>query len=205
MSTGFSKGPAGVNSMYAQLNVSERTKKEYTTIFDYFYGRFVRDMKKRGNKGFSVNINKQISVIDNIFASMPYEYSNAIKLKIKYKDFIRASKVSSIDKKKLVGYYDTAVKHMYYPKNIELAVPGYYPKPRTEEDEENFHKLIESDFGNNKRIITALHKSNIYYREQLMQHLSLSWFYLWTIPGCGEGSRQGILMAIDKWEGRGNI
>ena len=190
---------------HAQLKFSEKTKKEYAAIFDTFYGKFVRSMRTRGKKAFVVSINKQIYVIDNILASMPYEYSNAIKLKMKYGNFITASKVSSISKKMLTSYYDTAVKHIYAPKNIEMAVPGYYPKPRTEEDEtENYHRLTEADFGNCKYIITALHKSNIYYREQLMQHLSLSWFYLWTIPGCGDGARQKILLAIDKWEGRGD-
>lgn len=200
MSTGFS----GTGGKHAQMKVSERTKKEYAAIFDYFYGKFIKSMRNRGKKPFVVSINKQMYVIDNILTSMPYEYSNAIKLKMKYGNFITASKVSSIDKKKLSGYYDTAVKRMYSPKNIEMAVPGYYPKPRTEEDEANFHRLTEADFGNCKYILTALHKSNIYYREQLMQHFSLSWFYLWTIPGCGDGARQKILLAIDKWEGRGD-
>lgn len=184
------------------MRVSGKTLKEYTLIYEHFYGKFVRSM--RGKRPFRVSPQRQVTVIDTVLASLPYEYANAVRLKMKYLNFTTASKVSSIPKKKLTSYYDTAVKRMLSPKNIELAVPGYYPKPRTEEEEVNFHRLTEEDFGNNKYVITALHKSNIYYREQLMKHLSTTWFHLWTIPGCGDGARQKILLAIDKWEGRGD-
>ena len=154
------------------MRVSGKTLKEYTLIYEHFYGKFVRSM--RGKRPFRVSPQRQVTVIDTVLASLPYEYANAVRLKMKYLNFTTASKVSSIPKKKLTSYYDTAVKRMLSPKNIELAVPGYYPKPRTEEEEVNFHRL------------------------------TTTWFHLWTIPGCGDGARQKILLAIDKWEGRGD-
>ena len=193
------------------MRFSERTVKEYTKIYDYFYGKFVRAMNKKGKRPFKVSPSRQVQVIDTILNELPFEQATAIKLMIKYdRNAILASKISSMSKDKIVKSYDTAVRHMYFPKNIEFAAPGYYPKPRSLDDRENpefeneeFTRLRDSDFGNSKYVLSALQKkSNIYYREQLYKHLELGWYYLYTLPGCGDGARIKILMALDKWEGK---
>ena len=178
--------------------------REYMRIYDHYYGKFVKSMNRNKRKrSFSVSPSRQVQVIDTILSSLSYEHANALKLMIRWNDLTKASKVSSIPKSKIGKYYETATRHMYSPKNIELAVPGYFPKPRTEKDKETFTLLKAEDFGNCKYIVSALQKkSDIYYREQLMKHISAGWYYLWTIPGCGDAARMKILMAIDKWDGK---
>jgi hypothetical protein len=91
--------------------------------------------------------------------------------------------------------YQIAKRHMYAPNSIRIAIPKFY-KIKINHEETKLHK---SDFDDQKYIMTALEKSGIDTREKLFKHISLGWYYLWTIPGCGDAARQSILMAIDKW------
>jgi hypothetical protein len=86
---------------------------------------------------------------------------------------------------------------MYSPLNIKIAVPTYYTirsKKKT--------PLCVEDFDDKKYILNALKKSGIIYREQLLRHLDIGWYYLWTIPRCGDNARQIILQAIDRWNNK---
>ena len=82
---------------------------------------------------------------------------------------------------------------MYIPVNIKITIPNYYNIKNNEET-----ILHKEDFGNDKYIINRLNESGILTREQLNRHLEAGWYYLWTIPGIGEASRQKILKALDK-------
>jgi hypothetical protein len=168
-----------------------KTPTEYSKIYDEIYGNFAKKEK------YEVTTEYKGEIMDYIFSDMSFQDSTAIKAYCKYHDFNRAAKISGMDKKVLMKNYEVARRHMYSPKNIATAINGYYII-----NKKNQYELKAEDFGGSKYIITALNKSGIHTKEQLYKHLSNGWWYLWTIPGCGDGARQKILTAIDKWNER---
>ena len=168
---------------------------EYSKIFDYYYEKFNSQMKRKRK----ISPDTKASIIDYIFTKIcdPADVE-AIRVNVKYHgDCKKASKMMFIDARRLSKIYDKAVKKMYWTENITRAIPNYYKV-----DEKGATKLTKYDFGEKQYIITALNKTGIYYKEQLLKHLSNGWYYLWTIPGCGDAARQRILMTIDEWNGR---
>lgn len=188
-------------------------------IYDYFYNK-VREF----NKQLYVNNNlydeitmtdeKKTEVITEILDSLPFDESDAIQICVHHSNFMNKSIWGGRDKKKVIKQFETATKHMYSPINIAKAVPDFYISPEKlfeKYDVPSYNSfdtekiLTKEDFGNKQYIITALNKSGIYTQYQLLKHLSLGWYYLWTIPGCGDGARQQILMAVDRWNKKPKI
>ena len=166
---------------------------EYSRIYDYFYKKFADRVKYKITNG------SKVKIIDQIFKDISWDFQTAIRAGVKYNGFSTwtKTKITKIEAKQLAKTFDTAMKHMYSPNNIRLAVPKYYnirSKKKT--------PLTKEDFGHKTYVLTALQRSGIIYREQLLKHLDIGWYYLWTIPGCGDVARQIILRAIDKWNGK---
>ena len=172
---------------------SIRQATNNSKIYDYFYKRFTDHIK------CEVATSTKSKRIDEIMSDLNWDDQEVIRARIKYSNlnYDTMSKITNIPKKKLIKKMDIATKHMYSPKNIRIAVPKYYKITK-----KNQTKLTESDFGSSIYILNRLHESGIMTREQLFRHLELGWYYLWTIPGCGDASRQIILMAIDKWKSK---
>ena len=165
---------------------------EYSKIYDHFYKRIADKV------GYKITNATKVKIIDRIFKDLSWDDQTAIRATIKYEGYNRntTSKITGIESKKLFKSFDIASRHMYYPKNIKLAVPKYYTVRSKKKK-----VLTAEDFGGKKYVLNALSKSGIIYKEQLMKHLELGWYYLWTIPGCGDVARQIILKAIDRWLG----
>lgn len=165
---------------------------DYTKIYNYFYEKFAKQKK------YEISDQTKADIIDMIFNDISFSEQIAIKSVIRFKSYVNgydaASKSTGIPKSTLMKQFETATKHMYSPKNIGTAVNGYYYVRGAETI------LTKMDFSGKQYIVTALERAGIRSREQLFKHLNNGWYYLWTIPGCGDGARQKILMAIDKWK-----
>lgn len=169
-----------------------KTPTEYSKIYDEIYGPFAEKEK------YEVTTEYKGEIIDYIFSDIDFQYTTALRAFIKYHhDYTIASKMSKIDKKTLMKNYEIGRKRMFAPKHIASAINGYYDIKKKDQ-----HILTAEDFGRAKYVVTALNKSGIYTKEQLYKHLSNGWWYLWTIPGVGDGARQKILTAIDRWNER---
>jgi len=168
---------------------------EYSKIYDHFYTQFYNDVKKAG---VGIRNSTKTARVREILDQLSHEDRADILDYFHYRQFQNpnAWKSRGIDMKKLIKRFDTCSRYMYSPKAIETAVPGYYTRYNDLKDKE----FNEWDFGGKKYILTALNKAGIYNREQLYAHLKFGWYFLWTIPGCGDGARQRILMALNVWE-----
>lgn len=166
-------------------------------IYDVVYGHIASITKTK------IKNSTKSARVEKILATMDFDEATALRLccknSLRFTDphFERIAKISGIDRKKLVKDYNLGTRHMLSPNNIRIAVPSFYNlkgknNTRTE--------IKDSDFGQQKYIKTRLNNSGIYTREVLLRHLSLGWYYLWTIPGCGDNARMSILLAIDKWK-----
>lgn len=122
----------------------------------------------------------------------------AIKAYCRYGDYHKASKMTKIDQKILARSVESAIRHLRGPQCISFLDPSYYDKYTIKGG--NVHPLSKYDFGGKQYIVTALNNCGIKTREALLKHLSNGWYYLWTIPGCGDTARQYILMALDQWD-----
>lgn len=164
----------------------------YAKIYDHFYGKFAKQKKYVITDAYKSEIISHIIT----YGGVSFNDLAIIDAFMIYKTPLHVTKVL---KQYTIGQankaYDIAVRHMYSPQNIAMAVNGYY-------NVKNGTKISEYDFGGKKYIVRALNKAGIEYREQLYKHLSNGWYYLWTIPGCGDAARQKILIAIDDWAGK---
>lgn len=169
---------------------SNNLPTDYSKIYDYFYRKFADQVF------YKIKNPTKSKVIDTIFRSLSWDDQQAIRARVKYSShtYDHMSKITGIPKKKLQKNMDIATRHMYSPQNISIAVPRYY-KIKSKKQ----HKITEFDFDGNKYIANRLIDAGLDTREKLNRHLKNGWYYLWTIPGCGDSSRQRILMAIDKW------
>lgn len=163
---------------------------DYSKIYDYFYKKFADQVF------YSIKNPTKSKVIDNIFRNMSWDDQEVIRARVKYASlsYDKIVKMTGIPKVKLTKKMDNATRHMYSPQNISIAVPRYY-KIKSK----NQHKITEADFGGNKYITNRLIEAGLDTREKLLRHLHNGWYFLWTIPGCGDNSRQKILLAIDRW------
>ena len=193
-------------------------------IYDHFYGYLA---KREGIK--ELDDDTKVTVIESILHNEEWAVSNAIRAYINYNCNIdKAVKNTGIDKKELKKHFNTGCRHMYFPNNIAEAIPNFYSKYINNLDlytdkkgdirivgtkqlasevlctiDKKQDKFISKlDFNGAQYIVNALHKSGIYTKRQLYKHLSLGYYYLWSIPGCGNIAIQKILRAIDKWENR---
>ena len=169
---------------------------DYSKIYDYFYKKFAYQVF------YTVKNPTKSKVIDKIFRNMSWDDQEVIRARVKYASlsYDKIVKMTGIPKVKLIKKMDNATRHMYSPQNISIAVPRYY-KIKSKKQ----HKITEFDFDGNKYIANRLIEAGLDTREKLNRHLKNGWYYLWTIPGCGDSSRQKILMAIDKWNAEGII
>lgn len=160
--------------------------RENVRIYDYFYGA--------GKLYMAIYLDDEIksNKIDEIFNTLPFEEQNVIRTCVHHSRIGNKSIWNSLnERRKLMKKFETASRHMYYPSNIEIAIPGFYKCTG-----KRLTKITEVDFGK-KYIVTALNRSGIYYKEQLKIHLDNGWRFLWTIPGIGDGARISIITAID--------
>lgn len=167
------------------------TTTKYTELYNTIYGKFAKQ------RGYKISNKFKIIIMDRIFTNIPENEAIAVKILSKGYTYDQAAKLAKMDKKVLLKSYDLAMKHLMSPKNISIAVHNYYKVRK-----KKVTKFTEADFGGRKYIITALERSGITCREQLYMHLDNGWYYLWTIPGCGDAARQAILKAIDTWDER---
>lgn len=165
---------------------------ENSKIYDYFYKEFALKEK------YVITNEYKATIIEQIFTELDYEQKEAIRVYIKNRGYMNLAIWSGYDKKTIVKRFEVAQRHMWSPKNIELAVAGFYSDNKLCKT-----KLTKRDFGDRTYILNALsRKSGIEYKEQLLKHLDNGWYFLWCIPGCGDGARKEILVAIDKWNGK---
>ena len=162
---------------------------EYSKLYDEIYGTIA--YKKRYRCSTSTKSDR----MDRILSQLDYKDVVSIRSYYKYHDFGKAAKLSGMDKRILAKNFDIAKRHLYSPKLITIAMPYYYSIAKSDTQ----HKLTIDDFEGNKYILSALERSGLDTRERLLKHLANGWYFLWTIPGCGDNARQCILMAIDKW------
>lgn len=161
-----------------------------TKVYDYFYGSFAAEI------GYKASNAVKSRAMDEILSTLEWDQKNAIEAMCRYHKPRIASKMTGKDKRRLTKQYDLAVKHMYCPSNISIAVPEYFAMDKGT-------LLTADDFFGKKYILNALNnKCGIIYREQLLNHLDNGWFYLYCLSGCGDIARQYILMAIDRWNGK---
>ena len=162
--------------------------REHIKIYDAVYSNLFKTKLAEPS-----DIGKEV-LAKEIIEDLPVNEQIAIRAFYRYGDYHKASVMTNVNQKTFSKSIDSALRHMRSPEHIRKASPSYYDIntvvaiPMTKED-----------FGNKTYILHALNKSGFYYREELIKHLSLGWKYLWTIPGCGEGARQMILEALDKW------
>ena len=166
---------------------------EASKVYDKIYAHIASKEK------YTISNTTKASRIEKILNEFDFEERTALRCCCRYSDINVAVKISGIDKKVLSKNYKLARRHMYAPNNIQIAVPKFYKLKLKNET-----KLTKYDFGGQQYILTALLKAGIDTKEKLYKHLSLGWYYLWTIPGCGDNARQYILMAIDKWNEEDN-
>jgi hypothetical protein len=167
------------------------SKTEYAKIYDNYYKR-IADLKN-----YKITDKTKAVKIDKIFKDLDFEDQVAIKIAVRYSNIPRKQTVKILEAKSynhLIKAIDKAERHMYSPNNIRIAVPTYYSIKK-----KKMSLLLEKDFSDKRYILNALHKSGFMYREQLLKHLELGWYYLWTIPGIGDNAKQLILKAIDNW------
>ena len=166
----------------------------HTKLYDKYYKKFADQIK------YEITNGTKAKIMDQIMRELTWNDQTALRAMVTYHSYEVASKNTGIDKKTLQHHYDIAVRHIYSPRYISMAVPKYYKLKNYNDTKE----LTADDFGGKTYIVNALKKkSGIYYKEQLLKHLSNGWYFLWTLPGCGAGARMTILMSIDKWTGRG--
>lgn len=164
---------------------------EASHIYDVIYGPIAN------KENYKVSNSTKSARIEQILATMDFEEKTVLRACCKYQGLYSsgtASKVTKIEQKRLAKIYKQARRHMYAPNNIRIAIPKFYKISKVHQK-----KLSEYDFDGQKYIYTALLKSGLDTKEKLVKHLSLGWYYLWTIPGCGDNARQTILLTIDKW------
>lgn len=165
---------------------------EGSKIYDYFYKEFAVQSK------YKISNEYKASIIETIFRELDYDYKEAVRVFIRNNKYANSAVWSGYDKKTIIKRFEVAKRHMWSPKNIELAVNGYYTDKKLCKT-----RLTKRDFGDKTYILNALaNKSGIMYKEQLLKHLDNGWYFLWCIPGCGDGARKEILIAIDKWNGK---
>jgi hypothetical protein len=168
------------------------TPSENSKIYDYFYKEFAVKSK------YKISNEYKATIIEEIFKDLDYDFKEAVRIYLRNRNYANPSVWKKYDKKAIVKKFELVKRHMWSPKNIELAVKGYYSNKRLCKT-----KLTKYDFGDKAYILNALvNKYGIEYKEQLLKHLNNGWFFLWCIPGCGDGARQEILIAIDKWNGK---
>ena len=167
-------------------------------IYNYFYNKAIEKYNQyHPDYKFTITDKEKSDAIDDIFSSLPFEEIEAIRVCIHHSYIENKNVWKDRDKRAMLKRFNIATRHMHYPANICKAVSEFY---NTNPDGNSYiHLLYNEDFGFCRYIVNALNKSGIYSREQLMRHLSLGWEYLWSIPGCGDGARQEILRAIDRW------
>jgi hypothetical protein len=166
----------------------------YTKLYDKYYKQFADQVK------YTIKNGTKSKIMDRIMRELSWNDQTALRAMVTYHSYEVASKNTGIDKRTLQKHYDIAVRHIYSPKYISMAVPKYYKL----KNYNNAKELTAEDFYGKKYIVNALrNKSGIIYKEQLLKHLNNGWYFLCTLPGCGTGARMTILMSIDKWSGRG--
>jgi len=178
-------------SLYTIPRIDENL---YYQIFLNCYGKIPTNISKTKTE--------HVQDIMNILDDMPQICKIAMVIGSRYNTWRAASNMCGIPKKKLIQQYNLAIKYMYRPLNIAKAVPKFYDVKRYSYTDKQLTKL---DFNNKQYIITALNRSGIYTKEQLLKHLSLGYFFLWTIPGIGDTARQIILKTLDRWNGKSII
>jgi len=165
------------------------TPTEASRIYDHYYAHLA------AKENYEITNDYKTLIIEDIFKQLDYDYKEAIRLNVKNANIMNPSVWKKIDKKTYAKNLAIGNRHMMSPLSIGKAISGFYSNKSLCKT-----LLTKWDFGGKQYIITALNKkSEIYYKEQLLKHLSMGWHYLWTIPGCGDGARQSILEAIDKW------
>lgn len=159
-------------------------------IYDMIYGHL--------NKNNKLSSSTKSARIEKILADMDFEEKTVIRACCRYETIGAgidvAVKMTNINRKKVIRLFKQIKRHMYSPLNISIAIPNFYKLKLNDET-----KFTDSDFGGQKYISRALIKAGLDTREKLYKHLSLGWYYLWTIPGCGDNARQSILISIDNW------
>lgn len=170
--------------------------RKLITVYETFYGT-IRKRLTFSDELSTPTDAKKVEMIKEILADMPYINQIAIISCTNYSTYHAASSITGIEVNRLKKSFELGIKILHYPKNIEIAIPGFYNYGI---EEDYCTPLRKEMFGDRKYIVTALNKSSIVYKEQLMRHLSLGWYYLWSIPGCGDAARQAILKAIDNWK-----
>ena len=163
--------------------------KEYKNIYLDLYKKFAIQMDDYKTD------TKYISKVSSVVETLPISEQIAIRAYYRYGDYHKASEMTKVEQKTFSKSISSAKRHLESPINIATVVPGYY-----DTDIQNRTTLSLADFNNKQRVINSLNKAGIFYKEQLIKHLSNGWNYLWTIPGCGEGARKLILLALDKWD-----
>lgn len=171
-----------------------KTPTDYSKLYDQIYGRFATQRK------YSVTTDYKATLMDNIFTTLPVDEITAVRVMLKgYGSYDHAAKIAKMDKKVLLKSYELGMKHLLSPNNIAIAVNGYYDIKGTKTP------ITKWDFDERQYIVSGLAKSGIIYREQLYRHIDNGWYFLWTIPRCGDVARQSILKAFDKWGYKHNI
>lgn len=167
--------------------------KNNIKIYDYFY----KEMAKKENIYSVLSSKFKSDAIDDIFSEgFDIEEKQNIELCIHNMGYLNKGIWKNHNKKKAMRKFEKSVRHMYNPKNIAKAIPGYYNKPEAIMISSSM-EITKEDFGGKKYIVTALNKSGIIYKSQLKKHLSNGWRFLWTIPGIGPGAMWTILEAVD--------
>ena len=167
--------------------------RENIKIYNDIYLKFAKqlpdyDEKKDDNRAILTGI---------VVSNLPLHEEIAIRSFYRYGDYHKASKMTNVDQKTFSKSVSSARRHLESPNNIATVVLNYYGFNINMSESQ---VLTKEDFGNSHRVVNSLNKSGIYYKVQLILHLSNGWHYLWTIPGCGEGARKLILLALDKWD-----
>ena len=184
---------------------------EYTKIYDHFYGNHAKAAR------YNPSDDEKIKAISYIFNAVNnWREQQAVRACVRYNAFgvggyTSAVKNTGISKKELVKYYEQGKRHMYAPLMIAIAVPGfYYPNHnKNENPDEYWEKITLEDMGNNPRYLRALNRQGIYYKNQIKIHLTANsewtswngkynWYFLWTIPGIGDGGKQTILRFLEE-------
>lgn len=161
------------------------------TNYTKLYNRYYQPLADQVN--YKISDRTKILRMSIILKNLTFEDYTALTAFLN--TYSRKSRAYTYTDKQIYKWYEVAIKHIYHPKNIAIAIPKYYKVPKKKST-----LLRLDDFNGKKYILNALDKkSNFIYREQLLRHLSNGYHFLWTIPGCGDEARKTILMALDKW------
>lgn len=145
--------------------------------------------KKELRKHYNVGA-RHMYFPSNIAEAIPGFYTNIINNTDLYTD--KHGDLRIVGTKQLVCGGDVFSQHLKdYKKDTETSMI---------DPDDKF--IVKMDLDGAQYIVTALRKSGIFTKKQLYKHLSLGYYYLWSIPGCGNVAIQKILKAIDKWENR---